>query len=170
MNAQVKLGGSVTLDLGKSFGVAPRDSDKTTIGTPVAPPKQPSPIPGAQGPPPNQPITPQERIAFAALEAKFKEFEEWQRKPGKIVNTYSLIGSAIGLVGFFGGVTGGITMILGGFLGRYLGQKKADQIRDDVSYRDQFLVDYACPRCQHSFQTQPWVTIRQCNKCRINFK
>jgi pSer/pThr/pTyr-binding forkhead associated (FHA) protein len=175
--SKVKLGGVVSLDLAKCLGIKTADGDKTTIGAPISNAVNVPPTAGPQGIPPQQSITPQERIAFAALEGKFKEFDEWQRKPSKIVNSYSIGGTIFGGLGTLVIVAVNpdkllmmVPMLLGGVLGRYVGQKKADQIRDNVAYRDKFLVEYACPRCKQSFQTMPWITIRQCNKCRLNFK
>jgi ribosomal protein L37AE/L43A len=55
-------------------------------------------------------------------------------------------------------------------LGRYLGAQKSKEIKTDLNYENMFLVTYACPRCSESFQKRPWVTIRDCNKCKIKFR
>jgi hypothetical protein len=157
IDAEVKLAGEVKLNLKKCLGLSP------------------DPVPPGPGP---NPPTPQESAAFAALEQKFKEFEEWQRKPGKIVNSYSVGGTILGATGFLaarflgpdGAVYGAISMTIGGVLGRVIGQKKADKMREDVDRRNTFLLEYACPRCKTSFQHTPWIIIQQCQRCKVNFR
>jgi pSer/pThr/pTyr-binding forkhead associated (FHA) protein len=58
----------------------------------------------------------------------------------------------------------------GGIIGRYLGQQKSNEIKNDITYEEMFLKTYACPRCKESFQKKPWVTIRECFKCKSKFR
>ena len=47
---------------------------------------------------------------------------------------------------------------------------KYNKINLDHFYEDEFLQAYACPRCHESFQKKPWVTIRDCFKCKLKFR
>ena len=81
-------------------------------------------------------------------------------------------GALVGAV--LGAVTGGIGGVLlsggGGVLGKYLGQQKSSKIRQDLNYETAFLETYCCPRCKESFQKKPWITIRDCFKCKLKFR
>jgi ATP adenylyltransferase/5',5'''-P-1,P-4-tetraphosphate phosphorylase II len=46
----------------------------------------------------------------------------------------------------------------------------SNEIRKDATFEDQFLQMYACPRCNESFQKKPWITIRDCFKCKTKYR
>lgn len=126
-----------------------------------------------------KPITPQEKKVFEELEVVWKEFTSRQNQANNATAGYSIGGSAFGLAAYvvFGSAltaaTGGLGSILlmtGGVLGRYLGQQKSNKIRNDLTFEEAFLQIYACPRCQESFQKKPWITIRECYRCKLKFR
>ena len=106
------------------------------------------------------------------LEDVWKEYIDRQNKANNANIGYSIGGSILALA--FTGFTGGVGTALlaggGGILGRYLGQQASNKIRNDLTYEDAFLQTYACPRCKESFQKKPWITVRECLKCKIKFR
>jgi len=128
--------------------------------------------PTSQVPTPGAPITPHELASFAELELLWKEYLDRQNRASNVSMGYSIGGSILALA--FGGLTGGAGLAListgGGILGRYLGNQASSKIKNDLTYEDAFLQTYACPRCKESFQKRPWITIRECFKCKIKFK
>lgn len=122
--------------------------------------------------PQGTPITPLELASFTELELLWKEYLDRQNRANNVSMGYSIGGSILALA--FGGLTGGAGLAListgGGILGRYLGNQESSKIKNDLTYEDAFLQTYACPRCKESFQKRPWITIRECFKCKIKFK
>jgi len=136
---------------------------------------QPKINPLAVQPAINTPVTTKEMESFNELEAVWKEFIIRQNQANNASTGYSIGGAVFGLAAVaFTGATGGIGGMLlmtgGGILGRYLGQQKSSKIRNDLTFEDAFLQTYACPRCQESFQKKPWITIRECFKCKAKFR
>lgn len=126
----------------------------------------------------NEPISKKELESFNELEAIWREFVERQNQANNSATGYGIGGAVLGIVAsvFLAPVTGGASIIGtlatagGGILGRYLGQQQSSKIRNDLTYEDAFLQTYACPRCSESFQKKPWITIRECFKCKIKFR
>ena len=92
------------------------------------------------------------------------------KKANEISSSYGMGGQAIGMAaGSF--IPGGMLIAAGiGMLGRYIGQQKSNELRGDLTYENMFLEVYSCPRCKESFQKKPWVTIRDCFKCKLIFR
>jgi pSer/pThr/pTyr-binding forkhead associated (FHA) protein len=123
------------------------------------------------------PITSEEKKSFDELEAVWKEYQERQANIGSAGSGIAMGGmAASSVVGYMasaipGGQLIGVLIGVGGSLmARYLSQQKVSKLRNDFSYEDMFLQVYACPRCKESFQKKPWITIRECFKCRIKFR
>jgi pSer/pThr/pTyr-binding forkhead associated (FHA) protein len=124
------------------------------------------------------PITNSELNKFNELEFIWKEYVNRQNQAGKSAMSYGIGGSVVGIVASLllvpitggGSIAGLVASAGGGILGRYLGQQKSSEIRNDLTYEDAFLQVYSCPRCQESFQKKPWITIRECFKCKIRFR
>ena len=125
-----------------------------------------------------EPITSLELNKFNELESIWKEYINRQNQAGNSAMSYGIGGSVVGIVAslLLVPMTGGASMAGmvasagGGIIGRYLGQQKSSEIRNDLTYENAFLQVYSCPRCQESFQKKPWVTIRECFKCKIRFR
>jgi len=109
---------------------------------------------------------------FNGLETVWKEYMDRNSKINNTASKYGNIGSVIGMLGHFVPLPGaGIAISAGaGVLGRYLGQQASNKIKNDFSYEDMFLEVYACPRCNESFQKKPWITIRDCFKCKTKYR
>jgi pSer/pThr/pTyr-binding forkhead associated (FHA) protein len=133
--------------------------------------KQPAHKPPTVAPQNNTEATRAELETFNGLEALWKEYMERNSKINNTVSKYGNIGSVLGIVGAILVPGAGIVISQGaGLLGRYLGQQTTNKIRNDVSYEDMFLSIYACPRCKESFQKKPWITIRDCFKCKTKYR
>ena len=115
-----------------------------------------------------------EMSEFNDLEEVWTEYIERQNQANNSTAAYSIGGALLGLAAVALTATTGVGGILmmsgGGILGRYLGQNKSNEIRNDLTYEEAFLETYSCPRCKESFQKKPWITIRDCNKCRVKFR
>lgn len=126
---------------------------------------------GMQPNPSNALITSEEKKAFEELKGIWDEYQERQQK---IANSGSAIAiggmAASGILAAFAGPAGFLIGIGGNLMARYLSQQKVSKLRSDFTYEDMFLQVYACPRCKESFQKKPWVTIRDCARCKIKFK
>ncbi len=159
-NVKIRLGSNVNLDLKKIF-------PNIHIIEKKAPPS--NPIPPQQN---NQAITAKELNEFMQLEEVWKEYNNRHQAASSSANSCSIGGTVLGGVAaiVLGGPVGMALSIGGGVLGRYLGQQSSNKIKNDHTYDDMFLQVYACPRCKESFQRKPWVTIRDCNKCRVRFR
>lgn len=126
----------------------------------------------------NEPISKKELESFSELEAIWKEFVERQNQANNSSIGYGIGGMAFGIAAslflapFTAGasIVGTIATAGGGIMGRYLGQQQSSKIRNDLTYEDAFLQTYACPRCSESFQKKPWITIRECFKCKSKFR
>jgi pSer/pThr/pTyr-binding forkhead associated (FHA) protein/ribosomal protein L37AE/L43A len=156
-NVELKLGARFLFDIKASFPVAqilPKQHQKKTSI------------------PPNAEITAAEKAQFLEMKKLWDDYQSRNTKANNIVNTFSIGGAVLGVVAaaFTGGVGGLLIASGGGLLGKYLGQQKSNEIRQDLTYEEMFLQTYACPRCQESFQKRPWITIRECIKCKIKFK
>jgi pSer/pThr/pTyr-binding forkhead associated (FHA) protein len=162
-SAKVTLGYSLNLDLKKYFPaiIIPEKRIVTSSQrTPSAPDTKPNTS---------------ELRQFQELENVWKEYNNRLNQATSAATGYSIGGAVFGLAAAaFTGATGGIGGILlmsgGGILGRYLGQKESNKIRGDLTFEDAFLEVYACPRCKESFQKKPWVTIRECFKCKTKYR
>jgi len=154
----IRLGKSFQLDLRKIFKNIQILQRQSVI-------KTPSPVLGKE-------ITVSEKEKFMELEELWKEYIGRQNHSNNISMSYSIGGSILALA--FGGITGGAGLALisvgGGIIGKYLGNQASSKIRNDLTYEDAFLQTYACPRCSESFQKRPWITIRECYKCKIKFR
>jgi pSer/pThr/pTyr-binding forkhead associated (FHA) protein len=165
--AIIKLGSSLTIDLKKIFpGIQIVQRNKPQVSSPQGAPQRNIE---------HKPITKAERKAFEELEGLWKEYLDRQSNANKATMTYGIGGAALGLAaaaltGLSGGIGGIILMSGSGLVGRYLGQQKTNEIRGDLTYEDMFLETYCCPRCKESFQKKPWITIRECFKCKLKFK
>lgn len=165
--AMIKLGGSFQLDLKKIFPniqIVQRNIQQEN-----------TPKPNLQNSLDHGPITKKEKKAFNELENVWKEYMERQNKANSSAMGYGIGGAVFGVAAAaFTGLTAGIGGLVlisgGGLVGRYLGQQKTNEIKGDLTYEDMFLETYCCPRCKESFQRKPWVTIRDCYKCKIKFK
>ncbi len=115
-----------------------------------------------------------ELASFNSLEEIYKEYQTKMMKARNIAISFGLGGSALGVgaavVTAAGGPLGLLLMAGGGIIGRYLGQHESNKIQNDLSFEDMFLIAYSCPRCKESFQKKAWITIRECNKCKIKFR
>ena len=165
--ANIKLGSSFSLDLKKLF---PNIQIVQRINSQENVPKS-----KLQNHYDNSPITKAEKKAFKELEYVWKEYVERQNNSNNAAMGYGIGGAVFGLAaaaftGLTGGIGGIVLMSGGGIVGRYLGQQKTNEIKGDLTYEDMFLETYSCPRCKESFQKKPWVTIRDCYKCKIKFK
>lgn len=165
--AMIKFGSSFPFDLKKIFPniqIVQRNIQQEN-----------APKPNLQNPFDQSPITKKEKKAFNELENVWKEYVERQNKANSSAMGYSIGGAAFGIAaaaftGLTGGIGGIVLMSGGGLVGRYLGQQKTNEIKGDLTFEDMFLETYCCPRCKESFQKKPWVTIRDCYKCKIKFK
>jgi pSer/pThr/pTyr-binding forkhead associated (FHA) protein len=117
---------------------------------------------------------PMELASFHSLEEIWKEYQAKMIKSKNIAISFGLGGSALGVGAAVAtaaaGPLGLLLMAGGGILGRYLGQLESNKIQNDLSFEDMFLSTYSCPRCRESFQKKAWVTIRECNKCKLKFR
>jgi pSer/pThr/pTyr-binding forkhead associated (FHA) protein len=164
----VRLGKECTLGLEKIFpGLQVLPKKK-------APPGPAQHAPPASNPAPNAPLTPAELKAFNELEPIWKEYQARQTQMANAMNNYMMGGVAVGGIltialaplGGIGALAGiGVTVI-----SRYLGSQKSNELRNDFTYEEAFLQVYACPRCGESFQKKPWITIRDCFKCKVKFR
>jgi ribosomal protein L37AE/L43A len=119
----------------------------------------------------NAPLSIEESKSFKELESIWNEFMERQHNIGSVSNNWTIGGAAIGAVAsIFLGPAGILVATGSGLMGRYLGMQKAKEIKTDLNYENIFLVTYSCPRCKESFQKRPWVTIRECFKCKVKFR
>jgi pSer/pThr/pTyr-binding forkhead associated (FHA) protein len=165
--ANIKLGSSFSLDLKKLFPniqIVHRNNTQENV-----------PKSNLQNHYDNSPITKAEKKAFIELEYVWKEYMERQNSANNAAMGYGIGGAVFGIAaaaftGLTGGIGGIVLMSGGGIVGRYLGQQKTNEIKGDLTYEDMFLETYCCPRCKESFQRKPWVTIRDCYKCKIKFK
>ena len=110
---------------------------------------------------------------FNGLETVWKEYMNRNSNINNTASKYGNIGSVLGIVGaLLVPVPGAGIIISGGagLLGRYLGQQASNKVKNDFSYEDMFLSVYACPRCNESFQKKPWITIRDCFKCKTKYR
>ncbi len=132
-------------------------------------PKKASPLSNKDS---NTQLSKEEINSFNELEAIWKEYIDRQNQGNNVSSGYAIGGAVLGLTASIltGGVLGIVAAAGGGILGRYLGQQKSSQIRNDLTYEDAFLQTYACPRCMESFQKKPWITIRECYKCKSKFR
>jgi len=140
----------------------------------LAPPK-PMPQPASK---PNTAPSKKQLEDFNELEGIWKEFIDRQNQANNAATGYGIGGTVLGIAAsiFLGPVTGGSSILAtvasagGGILGRYLGQQQSSKIKNDLTYEDAFLQTYACPVCRESFQKKPWITIRECFKCKSKFR
>ena len=160
----IKLGHGTLLDLKKIF------KDKIEIIKKI----QHNNIP--TDPKPEQKVqkdlnaTPQEMEEFNELEKLWKDYHERMQEAGTAVGNYSIGGAIVGGVAHLLGPVGIVVGIGASIFARYLGMQKSNNIRNDVNYEDAFLVAYSCPRCEESFQKKPWITIRECVKCKTKYR
>lgn len=161
--AKIKLGQSHTLNLKQYFPAV------------IIPEKRNPPIQPKPQNIPNTTPTRTELTQFQELENVWKEYNNRLNQANSVASGFSIGGAVFGLAaaaltGATGGVGGLLLMSGGGILGRYLGQKESSKIRGDLTFEDAFLEVYACPRCNESFQKKPWITIRECYRCKTKFR
>ena len=155
-NAKVRLGSSLPLDLKQCLPkiqiVTPQPSTNSKTGQTNIPSEE-------------------EMKCFKELELVWKEYNERSLSVQKMGNSYLMGGMAIGSIASLAlGPIGAVVGIGSSLLGRYIGQQKSNEIRKDATFEDQFLQMYACPRCNESFQKKPWITIRDCFKCKTKYR
>ena len=165
--AIIQLGSSLTLDLKKIFPNIQIVQRKTL--------QENIPKSNVQNAIDHSPLTKAEKKSFDELEFVWKEFVARQNNANNAAMGYSIGGAVFGLAaaaitGLTGGIGGIVLMSGSGLVGRYLGQQKTNEIKGDLTYEDMFLETYCCPRCKESFQKKPWITIRECFKCKSKFK
>jgi pSer/pThr/pTyr-binding forkhead associated (FHA) protein len=164
-SAQVRLGNNLNLELRKYFPEIFILEKKAIV-----------PPPNKQTPPSNTTDSTREELKqFKELENVWKEYTGRQSQASSVATGFGIGGAVFGLAAVvFTGATGGLgAMVLmtgGGILGRYLGQKQSNKIKGDLTFEDAFLEVYACPRCKESFQKKPWITIRECFKCKTKYR
>ena len=158
---------NTSISLGVEF---PLNLSKILKGMVVV--ETPKPIQNPVNPNSLKPISYDEKKSFNELEEIWNEYVNRQHQIGSVANNWTMGGAAIGAVAsiFTGGIGGAIIAAGSGLLGRYLGTQKSHEIKTDMNYENMFLVTYACPRCNESFQKRPWITIRECMKCKIKFR
>ena len=164
---QIQLGHKVRIDLSKILPGLDILSSNVTPVTPNPASKPTSPV--------LTPLSALEKKAFEELQSLWQEYQDRQNKASSASMGYMMGGSIVGSVlgAALMPVTGGLSALvsLGGTaIGRYLGMQKTNEIRNDLNYEDAFLQAYACPRCLESFQKKPWITIRECHKCKVKFR
>tara|TARA_B110000285_G_C15040649_1_gene571622 strand:- start:18 stop:1130 length:1113 start_codon:yes stop_codon:yes gene_type:complete len=167
-----KFGSSVIITLSNSYNIDLKKvfTDVQIVRKKPNPASPSNPVNRNKNHQGKEPIIAQEKATFDDLEKVWNEFNDRNRKAGKIGAGYGIGGAAVGLAAM-SFIPGGIAVSAGiGLLGRYIGQRKSNEIRDDLSYENMFLEVYCCPRCKESFQRKPWVTIRDCFKCKIKFR
>jgi pSer/pThr/pTyr-binding forkhead associated (FHA) protein len=159
-NVQIRLGSDTLLDLRKIFQNI-IIVDKSNQNADIQPQK-----------PLDSGIIKIEQAAFNDLEEVWKEYVARKNGINNSSIKYMFGGSLIGSIGMlaFGGPAGLALSLGGGVLGRYLGQQKTNKLNSDSTYEDMFLQVYCCPRCKESFQKKPWITIRDCFKCKLKFR
>ena len=120
----------------------------------------------------NVPLSKREMEAFNELQTVWKEYSGRQNQANNVSLGFTIGGTILGLVA--AAYTGGAAIPLitsgGGILGRFLGQQKSNKIMNNLTFEDAFLQTYACPRCKESFQKKPWITIRECYRCKAKFR
>jgi pSer/pThr/pTyr-binding forkhead associated (FHA) protein len=164
-SAQVRLGNNISLPLKKYF------PDLVLLEKKFIPsPSKPSPPPSSVGL--TTTPTAEEAIKFKELENVWKEYNKRLSQAASAATGFGIGGTVFGLAA--AALTGGFGALVlmqgGGILGRYLGQKESNKIRGDLTFEDAFLEVYACPRCSESFQKKPWITIRDCFKCKTKYR
>lgn len=161
----IKLGADLRLDLKKIFPeihILPKTAQGASSGNASQ---------GVKAPAPNAPLSATEKKQFEELEAVWNEYYSRQKSVNDANMKYTIGGSIVGAAfSLFGGPVGAVIGIASTISGRYLASRKSSEIKDDVSYENMFLQVYACPRCQESFQKKPWITIRDCFKCKVKFR
>ncbi len=155
----LRLGNSTFVDLKKIF--------KEKIEIIKKPQAQPSP---SQSKPKDFSATKEEIDEFNKLEKLWSEYQERMHEANGAMGNYSIGGAVISGAAHFLGPVGIVVGIGASIFARYLGMQKSNNIRNDVNYEEAFLVAYSCPRCEESFQKKPWVTIRDCSKCKTKFR
>jgi len=155
-NAKIRLGSSFSLDLKHCLPNIQLVNIKST---------------GSSKPGQTNIPTEEEMNCFNELELVWKEYNGRSLSVQNMGNSYLMGGMAIGSIASLAlGPIGAVIGIGSSLLGRYIGQQKSNEIRKDATYEDQFLQIYACPRCNESFQKKPWVTIRDCFKCKTKYR
>lgn len=155
-NAKIRLGSSFSLDLKQCLPNIQLVNIKS---------------PGSSKPGQTNIPTEEEMNCFIELELVWKEYNGRSLSVQNMGNSYLMGGMAIGSIASLAlGPIGAVIGIGSSLLGRYIGQQKSNEIRKDATYEDQFLQIYACPRCNESFQKKPWVTIRDCFKCKTKYR
>jgi len=155
-NAKIRLGSSFSLDLKHCLPNIQLVNIKS---------------PGSSKPGQTNIPTKEEMNCFNELELVWKEYNGRSLSVQNMGNSYLMGGMAIGSIASLAlGPIGAVIGIGSSLLGRYIGQQKSNEIRKDATYEDQFLQIYACPRCNESFQKKPWVTIRDCFKCKTKYR
>jgi pSer/pThr/pTyr-binding forkhead associated (FHA) protein len=161
-SAQVRIGNNLHLDLKKYFPDLVILEKKRTPPTPV----NQTPSTNSFEP------TKAEQIQFKELENVWNEYNSRLNQASSAATGFGIGGAVLGLAATV--LTGGAGSLLlmggGGILGRYLGQRESNKIRGDLTFENAFLEVYACPRCKESFQKKPWITIRECFKCKTKYR
>ena len=119
-----------------------------------------------------------EKEAFMNLESLWIEFNQRisVKKSTQMKETFLLIMvvfvifSVLSYIAFDDWTVSSIFSVLISLGAKLLIDMKYNKINLDHFYEDEFLQAYACPRCHESFQKKPWVTIRDCFKCKLKFR
>jgi pSer/pThr/pTyr-binding forkhead associated (FHA) protein len=161
-SAEVRLGNNLYLDLKKYF------PDLVVLEKKRTPPPPVNQAPSTNSFEP----TKEEYNQFMELENVWNEYNSRLNQASSAATGFGIGGAVLGLAATV--LTGGAGSILfmggGGILGRYIGQRESNKIRGDLTFENAFLEVYACPRCKESFQKKPWVTIRDCFKCKTKYR
>lgn len=168
-NKKYQFSSSVVLKIGKKYNL---DLKKVFPGLKIIKKKAQNENKPSNNPVAGQSATPSEMKHFNELEEVWNEYVKRQNEAQNASSSYGIGGMIVGAA--LGAMTGGLAGILlasgGGIFGRYLGQQESSKIRQDLSFETAFLETYACPRCKESFQKKPWITIRDCFKCKLKFR
>ena len=161
-SAQIRIGVNLPLNLKTYFPEIVILEKKKTM----PPPPATAPSPKSFEP------TKEEQKQFKELEEVWKEYQGRLNQATSKSTSFGIGGAVFGLAAsvLTGGLAGILLMSGGGILGRYLGQRESNKIRGDLTFEDAFLEVYACPRCKESFQKKPWITIRDCFKCKTKYR
>jgi pSer/pThr/pTyr-binding forkhead associated (FHA) protein len=161
----IKLGQVTVLDLKKIFKDKIEIIKKIQHNVPAISPKQEQKVQKDYS------ATVEELKEFNELEKLWNEYQDRMQKASEAVGSYSMGGAIISSAAHL--IPGPFGIIIGmgaSIFSRYLGMQKSNSLRNDVNYEEAFLVAYSCPRCEESFQKKPWVTIRDCTRCKTKFR
>jgi pSer/pThr/pTyr-binding forkhead associated (FHA) protein len=157
----IKLGHGTVLDLKKVFKEKIEIVKKIQHNLPAAVQKQDKK---------DATPTAEEMKEFHELEKLWQEYQNRSQAASSASGSYSIGGAIISGVASLFGPVGVVVGIGASIFSRYLGMQKSNSLRNDINYEDAFLIAYSCPRCEESFQKRPWITIRDCPRCKTKYR